>query len=108
MNHNYRCVHTGKCGKRVKLSKPIKDYIIKPVCPVCGANLYHTKDVKRRNNERNCTCDGLPWDGPHRAGSNVWCIEHSTGPTLRDYVERYGFNYVTDWECYQGMCNGWW
>ena len=40
----------------------------------------------KKNKENVCDC-GTPHH-PHRMGSNVWCMNHPTGPTEEDYKNR--------------------
>ena len=105
MSYTYKCGTRG-CRAQVTFKKKIEDFIKGKQCKKlhlvdghlieCGGNLHRFERDKIRNKARGfCNCDGLPWDGPHRKGSNVWCINHPTGPTKEDYEERYGPCYST-------------
>jgi hypothetical protein len=80
-----------QCNARHQLKRHPKDYIRKPKCKSCGAELrYVDKWQMKKNKENLCYCDALPNSAPHRAGSTVWCTQHPTGPTEEDYIQRYG------------------
>jgi hypothetical protein len=85
----YRCTNKPACGARRSLKRRIEDYVRVPVCLACGGKLTRDKAQETRNKANTCTCDGLPY--PHRKGSDVWCVEHETGPSDEDYRRRYGY-----------------
>ncbi len=82
----YRCerrIDGIKCHARTKLGKAWWRYVIKPPCKKCKKPLTGYQEK-----ESTCYCNALVY--PHRAGSVVWCEQHSTGPTDKDFEERYG------------------
>lgn len=91
MTHPARCRH---CDHRRSLKRRPEDYLRAPACPHCGGrswrlDKYRMKEKRERIGVFNtCHCDGLPY--PHRAGSDVWCRKHPTGPTEEDFRGRYG------------------
>lgn len=103
MSYLYRCKNRIKhgpakgqqCDARRALPRRVEEYIRKPKCKQCGAYLsYEDKWQRRKNRDKDnlCWCDGLPFT-PHRKASTVWCMSHPTGPTEKDYLERYGGGY---------------
>ena len=87
---HYRC---GQCTARRPLKREIWEYIRPPKCRTCGAidwrfDLYRYKSFKNKTGVYDtCHCTGLIH--PHRKASTVWCIEHKTGPTEQDFIDRH-------------------
>jgi len=90
MSYNYRCSDRRNCGARKTLKKPIEQYVRKPMCPSCGKDKLKSVNTreKARNKKRMCNCGECSF--PHHMGTEPWCKHAKTGPTDRDYEERYG------------------
>ena len=82
----YRCRN---CSKREAKKKRVEEYKRVQKCKDCGHELrYLDKWQMKKNKETTCKCDGVSY--PHRIGSIVWCKFHKTGPSEKDYQDRYG------------------
>ena len=88
MTYNYRCTRKG-CRSRKTLKRKKEEYIRTPCCPVCGGNLSHDPEPRRRSKRDRCLCDGYPF--PHRRGTAPWCVDSQREPTEQEYQERYGY-----------------
>jgi len=109
MSYHYRCQATRQgCYKRRTLSKPIEEYKSRPICLSCGKNLYAIKDVRARGKRFKCGCGAYSF--PHKHCK--WCddVAHLLSYEDRLYreVQEHGFSYISNWDCYIGVCNGWW
>lgn len=92
IGYRYRCSRQA-CRTRRTLPRRLEQYVREPRCRCCGGSL--TLDVYRQRKGASegrptCYCDGVHY--PHREGGTVWCRHHPTGPTDRDFIERYGRN----------------
>jgi hypothetical protein len=102
MSYLYRCNKTIKngaakgerCGTRHSLPMKVEQYIIKPKCLCCGAELsYIDKWQRNKNRDKSnlCECDGLYFSikgSPHRKGSK-WCNHYEGEYTEEELQERY-------------------
>ncbi len=74
MTYLYRCTK-GSCRQRVSLKHHHTWYLRKPKCKSCGKLLENPDNWQMKKNKENvCSCDALHF--PHRAGSNIMCIEY--------------------------------
>lgn len=89
MTYLYRCnrtIRSGvlkglRCYARRSLPRRVEEYVRKPKCKACGAELtYLDKWQKKKNKATICKCDGLHYT--HRKGSK-WC-DHYEGAYNED------------------------
>lgn len=86
MTYPYRCT-SHDCRARRTLAKHKDRYQTEPRCEICGGNLVHDPEVRRRAKRDVCRCDGYHY--PHRKGTEPWCEQAKIGPTEEDWKERY-------------------